>query len=86
MSFMGLKGGDRVEFWAHGGLTMRNGIMARERVKRVGKVQLLLVFPTHVVVNLGGAHGTPATVDADNFIRKVGGRGTARQRPPLTRP
>lgn len=70
---MGLKGGDRVEFWAHGGLGIKNGKVFRERVKRSGRVAMLLIYPDHVVVSLGGPHGTPAVVDASNFIEKVGG-------------
>jgi hypothetical protein len=69
MSFMNLKGGDRVRFYQYAGRTL--GGEANYR-KRVAKVQPLLVFEDHVVVNLGGPHGKPAVVNAENFIEKVG--------------
>jgi len=58
MSFENLRGGDLIKF--------------RLRDKELmAKVQHLLVFPSHVVVNLGGRYGTPAVVDANNFIKLV---------------
>lgn len=67
MSFMNLKGGDRVEFRQYAGL----GLKGPEYKNRVAKVQRLLVFDDHVIVNLGGPYGTPGLVDASNFVRVV---------------
>ena len=64
MSFENLKGGQRVRFWLRSG----TGPKGAESKQRVAKVQPLLVFADHVVVNLGGKYGTPAVVDASNFI------------------
>lgn len=63
MSYQGLKGGDRVTFWMQAG--------SGERKRRTAPVQRLLVFPTHVVVNLGGRFGTPYVVNDANFIAKA---------------
>jgi hypothetical protein len=43
---------------------------------RTGRAQPLLFFPTHVVLNLGGKHGTPAVADLGNIIA-VNGKGAA---------
>ena len=67
-----LRGGDTVEYHAYAGMG-RNG--PEYRVGR-GKVNRLLVFPDHVVLNIGGKHGTPAVVNGENFIRVVR-RGSA---------
>jgi hypothetical protein len=72
MGFQGLKGGDRIQFWIPSGLRrLPTGQVAQDFVKRTAKVQPLLVFPTHVVVNLGGKHGKPYTVDESNFIGRT---------------
>lgn len=34
--------------------------------ERKGKV--VMAFPTHLVLNCGGAHGTPAVVDEKNYV------------------
>ena len=62
MSFKNLRGGDTIEFWR------RNGA-GQPRTLIRARVQHLLVFPEHVVVNLGGRYGTPYVVDATNFER-----------------
>lgn len=45
-----------------------------EKKVRVGKVNPLLIFPgSHVVIDLGGKHGTPGVVSADNIVSvKIG--------------
>lgn len=65
MAFMGLKGGDRIVF------VMPNGA-GQPWVKKSARVQPLLVFENHVVVNLGGQYGTPYVVNVGNFLKKVG--------------
>lgn len=57
MTFAGIRGGDRVVFTD-----------ARGNV-RAGIASPLLLFPAHVVVNTGGQHGTPAVVNASNYLR-----------------
>lgn len=71
MSFQNLKGGDKVRFWRPAGLGIKNGKAVQEYAKCTAKVQPLLVFATHVVVNLGGKYGTPFVVDASNFIGRA---------------
>lgn len=55
-TFQGIRAGDRVTFVTAHGQTL------------TGRAQLLLCFPTHVVVNCGGAHGRPAVVNASNYV------------------
>jgi hypothetical protein len=35
---------------------------------RTGRVSPLLMFPSHVVLNCGGPHGTPAVADEWNIV------------------
>lgn len=72
MSFQNLKGCQKVKFWMPNGLKLVNGKAEQEWKQKVAKVQPMLVFPDHVVVNLGGKHGTPFVVDAGNFISVQG--------------
>lgn len=65
--FTSLRGGDRVAFRAYAGM----GRYGPEYRERVGTVNPLLIFPDHVVLNCGGPHGTPAVVNASNFVRVV---------------
>lgn len=37
-----------------------------------GKANALLLFPDHVVVNIGGRHGTPMVVNEANYISHRG--------------
>lgn len=70
--FMGLRGGDTIEYLAFAGLSHdAEGNLVKEYVKRRGKVQPLLLSETHVVVNAGGRHGTPVVVNEGNFVRLV---------------
>lgn len=71
MSFENLRGGDRIRFRMPGGLGIKAGRTFREYSERTAKVQPMLVFETHVVVNLGGRHGTPFVVDAENYIGRA---------------
>ena len=61
-TFKGLKGGDRIAFYIGAG---------PHRTRKVARVQPLLTFPTHVVVNLGGKYGRPAVVTESNFIGRA---------------
>jgi hypothetical protein len=66
-TFMGLAAGDLVEYRQYAGLG-RNGPEYRPARGRVARS---LTFADHVVLNIGGKHGTPAVVNAENFIRVV---------------
>lgn len=44
------------------------GCNGREFKERSGKVNPMLIFDEHVVINLGGRHGTPGVVDARNIV------------------
>ncbi len=68
MSFKGIKAGDRIKFRQYAGL----GLNGPEYRDAVAKVNPLLIFPGHVVVNVGGKHGIPQVVDDANFIGVVG--------------
>lgn len=63
--FKNLVGGQRVYFRQYAGLG-RNGAEYKEAS---GKVNALLIFADHVVLNIGGKYGTPQVVDENNFIR-----------------
>lgn len=71
MSFKNLVGNQRVYFRQYAGLKFdsKTGKTSPEYKEASGKVNPLLVFNTHVVVNIGGKHGTPQVVDDKNFIR-----------------
>lgn len=47
----------------------RNG---QEWAEKRGRV--VMAFPTHAVVNAGGAHGTPGVVTERNFVALVPGK------------
>ncbi len=64
MAFMNIQAGDRIRFKQYAGLG-RNGPEYREKV---APVNALLIFPAHVVVNVGGKYGTPQVVDENNFL------------------
>jgi hypothetical protein len=61
-TFKGIQAGDRVTGSFPNGRG-RNGIEYKNRVGRAA-----LVFHTHVVLNMGGKHGTPAVVDSNNYV------------------
>jgi hypothetical protein len=67
MAFQNLKGGQRVRFWIPNGISAKG----QEWAQKIAKVQPLLTFSDHVVVNLGGKYGTPYVVDANNFIEAL---------------
>ncbi len=68
MAFQNISAGDTVEFLRAGGLNLRG---EREYSKAQGKANRLLLFPSHVVLNIGGKYGTPQVVDENNFLRIV---------------
>jgi hypothetical protein len=43
-----------------------------EYQESTGKVNPLLMFPTHVIINTGGKYGTPAIADNGNIVRCSG--------------
>lgn len=45
------------------------GLKGPEYKERTGEVNRLLIFPEHVVINLGGKYGTPGVVDAKNIVK-----------------
>ena len=67
MSYKGIKPGDRVKFKQYAGL----GLHGPEYKDAVAKVNPLLIFDEHVVVNVGGKHGRPQVVDGSNFVAIV---------------
>ena len=71
-----IEGGDSVTALFPNGLTIKGGRAVREFKARTGKANPLLIFPgSHVVINLGGKHGTPGVVDETNIVsvKKKGG-------------
>ncbi len=64
-TFKGLKGGDRIRYLAYAGLG-RNGAEYKEKV---GRVQHMLTFHDHVVVNAG--RGIPVVVDERNYVGRA---------------
>lgn len=58
-SYLEIRAGDRVT------------ILTAQGQERTGRAQLLLCNPAagSVVLNMGGAHGTPAVCTPDNFVR-----------------
>lgn len=44
----------------------RNGPEFKQRRGRV-----VMAFPTHLVLNGGGRHGTPLVADATNYVRMI---------------
>ena len=71
MSFENLKGGDRIRYWRANGTKLEGGKAVTDWKQKVAKVQPLLVFADHVVVNEGGRYGTPYVVDAGNYIGRA---------------
>lgn len=65
MTFKGIQPNDTIEFLQPNGIG-RNG----PEVKRA-RGRAVLCFPSHVVLNIGGRHGTPAVVTDDNFVAVV---------------
>ncbi len=63
--FEGIRPGDTVEYMAYAGRG-RNGPEYKK-----AKGRCVMTFPDHVVLNVGGEHGTPAVVDETNFVRMV---------------
>lgn len=59
-----VSGGDTIEYWSGSSST----VILRDRFKARGKVNRMLVFDDHVIVNKGWAG---EYVDDDNFIRVV---------------
>jgi hypothetical protein len=53
-----IKHGDRVKFWARD----------RNAATLMGKANGLLIFPTHLVLDMGGRYGRPQVVQADDII------------------
>lgn len=41
---------------------------------RTGVVNRLLMYPSHVVLNMGGAYGSPAVATAANIVKVVNPR------------
>ena len=60
---LNLKHGDRVTF------------VDRFGAERTGRVNGLLVFPDHVVLDMGGRHGTPQVVDMSSTIVRIQRKG-----------
>lgn len=71
MSFQGLKGGDRIRFLRPNGLKVMGGKATQEYRATTAKVQPMLVFEDHVVVNMGGQYGTPYVVDSGNYLGRA---------------
>jgi hypothetical protein len=71
MSFKNLQGGQKVKFWMPNGLKLVNGKAIPEYKATIAKVQPMLTFADHVVVNLGGKYGKPFVVNASNFIGAI---------------
>ncbi len=63
-----IRGGDKVTAMFHAGIGLKNGRTVQEFKARTGKANGLLLFPSHVVINLGGRYGTPGVVDETNII------------------
>lgn len=66
-----VRGGDRVKYMAYAG----RGSKGPEYREAEGKVNPLLIFPEHMVINVGGRHGTPAVVNEENFVAVLLPRG-----------
>jgi hypothetical protein len=62
-SFNGIRPGDRVTMLVPAG----RGRDGQEYAQRSGRV--VMVFPTHVVLNLGGRFGTPGVCDEHNYVK-----------------
>jgi hypothetical protein len=71
-SFKGLRPGNNVVYARRCGLNIRG---EPDWDYACGRV--VMAFETHVVLNIGGRHGTPMVVNDNNFIR----RGTLPRKP-----
>ena len=60
--------GDKVTALFPNGKKLEGGKIVQEWKARTGKVNPLLIFPEHVVIDLGGRFGTPGVVDASNIV------------------
>jgi hypothetical protein len=60
-----IRHGDKVTALFHSG---------GDYVERTGRAVGLLIFPHHVVINLGGRYGTPGIVNAHNIMSVKRGR------------
>jgi hypothetical protein len=65
VNFTAVRPGSRVRYNAYAGL----GRYGPEYKPKVGRV--VMSFASHLVLNIGGAHGTPAVVDEKNFLAVV---------------
>ena len=63
-----IRGGDRVTARFPAGLRISGRKAVPEYRNRTGVANGLLLFPGHVVINLGGRFGTPGVVDASNIV------------------
>lgn len=64
-----IRPGDKVTALFPAGMAIKNGKAVHEFKERTGKVNPLLIFPDHVVIDLGGRYGTPGVVTAENILR-----------------
>lgn len=64
-----VQAGDKVTALFPGGLGLKDGKAVREYKERTGKVNPLLIFKDHIVINLGGRFGTPGYVDASTLVK-----------------
>lgn len=71
-----VRGGDRVSARFPAGLRIRGRKAVPEYGVRTGVANPLLIFPAHVVINLGGRFGTPGVVDASNIVAVNGRRAS----------
>ncbi len=69
-----IRGGDKVSALFPAGLKIRGRKAVPEFKVRTGVANPLLLFPSHVVINLGGRFGTPGVVDARNIVAVNGRR------------
>ncbi len=71
-----VRGGDRVAALFPAGLKLVGRKAVPEYKVRTGVANPLLIFPSHIVVNLGGRFGTPGVVDARNLVSVNGRRAS----------
>jgi len=70
-----IQAGDKVTALFPAGQKLEGDKIVQEWAERTGKVNPLLIFPEHVVINLGGRHGTPGVVDERNIVSVSRPRG-----------
>jgi hypothetical protein len=68
-TFADIGPGDRVVVKVPNGLSLKRGKTVQDWAERTGTVNAMLMFHDHVVLNMGGAHGTPQVCDVKNFVR-----------------